>query len=99
MKKVFLKKFKKRLDTRNKVWYNTNRVAKMFENIRDSRSAIQWLTNTYLLDERSVDIVRDILLYIGVNFEDMDDKKYMVRNLLRTFDLNNKEVEKIASVI
>lgn len=71
----------------------------MFENIRDSRSAIQWLTNTYLLDERSVDIVRDILLYIGVNFEDMDDKKYMVRNLLRTFDLNNKEVEKIASVI
>ena len=39
----------------------------MFENIRDSRSAIQWLTNTYLLDERSVDIVRDILLYIGVN--------------------------------
>lgn len=71
----------------------------MFESIRDSRSAIQWLTNTYLLDERSVDIVRDILLYIGVNFEDMDDKKYMVRNLLRTFDLNNKEVEKIASVI
>lgn len=71
----------------------------MFENIRDSRSAIQWLTNTYLLDERSVDIVRDILLYIGVNFEDMDDKKYMVRNLLRTFDLNNKEIEKIASVI
>ena len=71
----------------------------MFENIRDSRSAIQWLTNTYLLDERSVDIVRDILLYIGVNFEDMDDKKCMVRNLLRTFDLNNKEVEKIASVI
>ena len=71
----------------------------MFEYIRDSRSAIQWLTNTYLLDERSVDIVRDILLYIGVNFEDMDDKKYMVRNLLRTFDLNNKEVEKIASVI
>lgn len=71
----------------------------MFENIRDFRSAIQWLTNTYLLDERSVDIVRDILLYIGVNFEDMDDKKYMVRNLLRTFDLNNKEVEKIASVI
>lgn len=71
----------------------------MFENIRDSRSAIQWLTNTYLLDERSADIVRDILLYIGVNFEDMDDKKYMVRNLLRTFDLNNKEVEKIASVI
>ena len=71
----------------------------MFENTRDSRSAIQWLTNTYLLDERSVDIVRDILLYIGVNFEDMDDKKYMVRNLLRTFDLNNKEVEKIASVI
>lgn len=71
----------------------------MFENIRDSRSAIQWLTNTYLLDERSVDIVRDILLYIRVNFEDMDDKKYMVRNLLRTFDLNNKEVEKIASVI
>ncbi len=71
----------------------------MFENIRDSRSAIQWLTNTYLLDERSVDIVRDILLYIGVNFEDMDDKKYMVRNLLRTFDLNDKEVEKIASVI
>lgn len=47
----------------------------MFENIRDSHSAIQWLTNTYLLDERSVDIVRDILLYIGVNFEDMDDKK------------------------
>lgn len=74
-------------------------MAKIFENIRDSRSAIQWLTNTYLLDERSVDIVRDILLYIGVNFEDMDDKKYMVRNLLRTFDLNNKEVEKIASVI
>lgn len=71
----------------------------MFESIRDSRSAIQWLTNTYLLDERSVDIVRDILLYIGVNFEDMDDKKYMVRNLLRTFDLNDKEVEKIASVI
>jgi len=71
----------------------------MFENIRDSRSAIQWLTNTYLLDEPSVDIVRDILLYIGVNFEDMDDKKYMVRNLLRTFDLNDKEVEKIASVI
>lgn len=71
----------------------------MFENIRDSRSAIQWLTNTYLLDERSVDIVRDILLYIRVNFEDMDDKKYMVRNLLRTFDLNDKEVEKIASVI
>lgn len=71
----------------------------MFENIRDSRSAIQWLTNTYLLDERSVDIVRDILLYIGVNFEDMDDKKYMVRNLLRTFDLNDKEIEKIASVI
>lgn len=71
----------------------------MFENIRDSRSAIQWLTNTYLLDERSVDIVRDILLYIRVNFEDMDDKKYMVRNLLRTFDLNNKEIEKIASVI
>lgn len=71
----------------------------MFENIRDSRSAIQWLTNTYLLDERSVDIIRDILLYIGVNFEDMDDKKYMVRNLLRTFDLNNKEIEKIASVI
>ena len=61
----------------------------MFENIRDTRSAIQWLTNTYLLDERSVDIVRDILLYIGVNFEDMDDKKYMVRNLLRTFDLND----------
>lgn len=71
----------------------------MFENIRDSRSAIQWLINTYLLDEPSVDIVRDILLYIGVNFEDMDDKKYMVRNLLRTFDLNDKEVEKIASVI
>lgn len=71
----------------------------MFENIRDSRSAIQWLTNTYLLDEPSVDIVRDTLLYIGVNFEDMDDKKYMVRNLLRTFDLNDKEVEKIASVI
>lgn len=71
----------------------------MFENIRDSRSAIQGLTNTYLLDERSVDIVRDILLYIGVNFEDMDDKKYMVRNLLRTFDLNDKEIEKIASVI
>ena len=71
----------------------------MFENIRDSRSAIQWLTNTYLLDERSVDIIRDILLYIRVNFEDMDDKKYMVRNLLRTFDLNNKEIEKIASVI
>lgn len=71
----------------------------MFEYIRDSRSAIQWLTNTYLLDERSVDIVRDILLYIGVNFEDMGDKKYMVRNLLRTFDLNEKEVEKIASVI
>lgn len=71
----------------------------MFENIRDSRSAIQWLTNTYLLDERSVDIVRDILLYIRVNFEDMDDKKYMVRSFLRTFDLNNKEVEKIASVI
>lgn len=71
----------------------------MFENIRDSRSAIQWLTNTYLLDERSVDIVRDILLYIRVNFEDMDDKKYMVRNLLRTFDLNDKEIEKIASVI
>ena len=71
----------------------------MFENIRDSRSAIQWLTNTYLLDERSVDIIRDILLYIRVNFEDMGDKKYMVRNLLRTFDLNEKEVEKIASVI
>lgn len=71
----------------------------MFEYIRDSRSAVQWLTNTYLLDERSVDIVRDILLYIGVNFEDMDDKKYMVRSLLRTFDLNDKEVEKIASVI
>lgn len=71
----------------------------MFENIRDSRSAIQWLTNTYLLDERSVDIVRDIFLYISVNFEDMDDKKYMVRNLLRTFDLNDKELEKIASVI
>lgn len=71
----------------------------MFEYIRDSHSAIQWLTNTYLLDERSVDIVRDILLYIGVNFEDMDDKKYMVRSLLRTFDLNDKEVEKIASVI
>lgn len=71
----------------------------MFENIRDSRSAIQWLTNTYLLDERSVDIIRDILLYIRVNFEDMGDKKYMVRNLLRTFDLNDKEIEKIASVI
>lgn len=71
----------------------------MFEYIRDSRSAIQWLTNTYLLDERSVDIIRDILLYIRVNFEDMRDKKYMVRNLLRTFDLNEKEVEKIASVI
>lgn len=71
----------------------------MFEYIRDSRSAIQWLTNTYLLDERSVDIIRDILLYIRVNFEDMGDKKYMVRNLLRTFDLNEKEVEKIASVI
>lgn len=71
----------------------------MFEYIRDSRSAIQWLTNTYLLDERSVDIIRDILLYIRVNFEDMGDKKYMVQNLLRTFDLNEKEVEKIASVI
>lgn len=71
----------------------------MFEYVRDSRSAIQWLTNTYLLDERSVDIIRDILLYIRVNFEDMGDKKYMVRNLLRTFDLNEKEVEKIASVI
>ena len=71
----------------------------MFEYIRDSRSAIQWLTNTYLLDERSVDIIRDILLYIRVNFEDMGDKKYMVRNLLRTFDLNEKEIEKIASVI
>ena len=79
--------------------YKRNKVTKMFEYIRDSRSAIQWLTNTYLLDERSVDIVRDILLYIGVNFEDMGDKKYMVRNLLRTFDLNEKEVEKIASVI
>lgn len=71
----------------------------MFEYVRDSRSAIQWLTNTYLLDERSVDIIRDILLYIRVNFEDMGDKKYMVRNLLRTFDLNDKEIEKIASVI
>ena len=71
----------------------------MFEYVRDYRSAIQWLTNTYLLDERSVDIIRDILLYIRVNFEDMGDKKYMVRNLLRTFDLNEKEVEKIASVI
>lgn len=64
----------------------------MFEYVRDSRSAIQWLTNTYLLDERSVDIIRDILLYIRVNFEDMGDKKYMVRNLLRTFDLNEKEI-------
>ena len=71
----------------------------MFEYVRDSRSAIQWLTNTYLLDERSVDIIRDILLYIRVNFEDMGDKKYMVRNLLRTFVLNDKEIEKIASVI
>lgn len=71
----------------------------MFEYVRDYRSAIQWLTNTYLLDERSVDIIRDILLYIRVNFEDMGDKKYMVRNLLRTFDLNDKEIEKIASVI
>ena len=79
--------------------YKRNKVTKMFEYIRDSRSAIQWLTNTYLLDERSVDIIRDILLYIRVNFEDMGDKKYMVRNLLRTFDLNEKEVEKIASVI
>lgn len=71
----------------------------MFEYIRDSRSAIQWLTNTYLLDKRSVDILEDILLYIHVNFEDMDDKKFMIHNLLHTFELNDKEIEKIASVI
>lgn len=37
----------------------------MFEYVRDVDSAVQWFTNTYLLDKRSADMVRDILLYVS----------------------------------
>lgn len=71
----------------------------MFEYVRNVDSAVQWFTNTYLLDERSADMVRDILLYVSSNYDNFDDSKDALESLLYTFELTHGEITKLASVI
>lgn len=71
----------------------------MFEYVRNIDSAVQWFTNTYLLDKRSADMVRDILLYVSSNFDNFDDSRDALESLLYTFKLTHGEITKLASVI
>ena len=71
----------------------------MFEYVRNVDSAVQWFTNTYLLDERSADMVKDILLYVSSNFDNFDDSRDALESLLYTFELTHGEITKLASVI
>lgn len=71
----------------------------MFEYVRNVDSAVQWFTNTYLLDKRSADMVRDILLYVSSNCDNFDDSRDALESLLYTFELTHGEIAKLASVI
>ena len=71
----------------------------MFEYVRNIDSAVQWFTNTYLLDKRSADMVRGILLYVSSNFDNFDDSRDALESLLYTFELTHGEITKLASVI
>lgn len=71
----------------------------MFEYVRNVDSAVQWFTNTYLLDKRSADMVRDILLYVSSNCDNFDDSRDALESLLYTFELTHGEITKLASVI
>lgn len=71
----------------------------MFEYVRNVDSAVQWFTNTYLLDKRSADMVRDILLYVSSNRDNFDDSRDALESLLYTFELTHGEITKLASVI
>lgn len=71
----------------------------MFEYVRNIDSAVQWFTNTYLLDKRSADMVRDILLYVSSNCDNFDDSRDALESLLYTFELTHGEITKLASVI
>lgn len=71
----------------------------MFEYVRNIDSAVQWFTNTYLLDKRSADMVRGILLYVSSNCDNFDDSRDALESLLYTFELTHGEITKLASVI
>lgn len=69
------------------------------KDIYNIETATKYLAMIYLMDDMAIDLVRDILLYIQLAYEDEDHKKALLRKLLKSLELEDNEVDKIASVL
>lgn len=63
-------------------------------------TAVQYLARLYMMNDTAIDIVRDILLYIHIACPfGKSSKRTALERLFKSLQLENNELEKIASVL
>lgn len=67
-------------------------------NIYNIETAVQYLASLYMMNDTTIDIVRDVLLWIH-DCCSPDNKRITLYNLLKSLQLEKDEIDKITSVL
>lgn len=66
--------------------------------IYNIETAVQYLARLYMMNDTSIDIVRDVLLWIH-DCCNQNNKRVVLCNLLKSLQLDKDEIDKIVSVL
>lgn len=70
------------------------------KDIYNIETAVQYLASLYMMNDTSIDLVRDILLYIQISCPfGGNSKKLALERLLKSLQLEKDEIDKIVSVL
>ena len=66
--------------------------------IYNIETTVQYLARLYIMNDTSIDIVRDVLLWIH-DCCSQNNKRVVLCNLLKSLQLEKDEIDKIVSVL